>query len=747
MILVAVGCTKTAPAPPPPTPTPAAVAAPAPVATTIDEARALRRAGKPELYQQGLHDLAKSADPVVHRRALALLALEQYDAMSATPHPASGERVPKGGEGRWDEVFGALTRAAEANAAAAPFLRLRMIDVEEQRGNFASAAAVASEIIATAPDSSAATVARLRLPALFARAGDMPAAEAAYAQVAAIAIDELTEPDFVAMAKGLAKAGREDLATAIRMRLLTQFPNGRFTEDTYDHVAESLLDRVPYDQAFDIAAKLARNDRYDRFFDLMTRLERRYPNAATTDAFRALRWRSLFNSREYTRLLSETANVKLADPAMVLLRARAAWRDDQPQLFLAGLRQLEKDFPASAQATEAKVLRAKYYVTDALDYDQSIRNLTAAIDAGALGNDAENLWTLAWTLTKAGRSAEALAVMDRYIAAYPDADYTSNSLFWSGKLLERLGRTEERNGRFGQLIEKYPYSYYSYRARQIMNAGPALPPAQTGQTGPAGEPALRPTFPDLQAQVIAANEPRLAVVEELRALDLQREAAREMKLAAAAHPDNLGLAFMLADIYVEGGEPFKANGVLQRRFREFVRHGGANIPPRFWEILFPLNYWENIRTEAERRGVDPYLMASIIRQESGFEPTTVSNAGAVGLMQIMPAEASRIAEKGGLAEVTRETLFDPSVNIAVGAAEYRQKLDLMNGNDVLAIAAYNAGEDAVGRWLSQTPIDDLDTFVESIPYAETRLYVKTVTRNRFEYRRIYAAGSGQVARN
>lgn len=722
VIAVAAGCAKTAPAPPPPAPSPVAAAAPAPVATTIDEARALRRAGKLDLYEQGLHDLARSGDPVVHRRALALLALQQYDAK------------------RWDEAFGSLTRAAEANAAAAPFLRLRMIDVEEQRGNFAGAAAVASEIIATAPDSSAATVARLRLPALFARAGDMPAAEASYAQVAAIAIDELTEPDFVALAKGLAKAGREDLATAIRMRLLTQFPNGRFTEDTYDHVAESLLDRVPYDQAFDIATKLARNDRYDRFFDLMTRIGKRYPNAATTDAFRALRWRSLFNSREYTQLLNETANVKLADPALVLLRARAAWRDDQPQLFLAGLKQLEKDFPASSQAIEAKVLRAKYYVTDALDYDQSIRNLSAAIDAGALGTDAENLWTLAWTLTKAGRSEEALAVMERYIAAYPDADYTSNSLFWSGKILERLGHIEERNARFARLIEQYPYSYYSYRARQIMtpNVGPA-------SAGPDGlKPVVR--FPDLDAQVAAANEPRLAVVDELRALDLQREAAREMKLAAAAHPDNLGLAFMLADIYVEGGEPFKANGVLQRRFREFVRHGGANIPPRFWEILFPLNYWENIRTEAGRRGVDPYLMASIIRQESGFEPTTVSNAGAVGLMQIMPAEASRIAQKGGLAEVTRETLFDPSVNIAVGAAEYRQKLDLMNGNDVLAIAAYNAGEDAVGRWLAQTPIDDLDTFVESIPYAETRLYVKTVTRNRFEYRRIYGEGSAQLAR-
>ncbi|MBV9496348.1 MAG: transglycosylase SLT domain-containing protein [Acidobacteria bacterium] len=715
LLLLGCACAKTTtPAPPSAAPAPVVALEPAsPPVTTLEEARALRIAGKLDLYEAGLHELAKSQDPVVHRRALALLALQHYDAK------------------RWDDAFGSLTRAAGTDGPVAPFLRLRLVDVEMQRGNFANAAAVASEIIATAPDSSAATVARLRLPALFARVGDVPATEAAYAQAAPIAIDELTEPDFVALAKGLAAANRNDLAVAIRMRLLTQFPNGRFTEDTYDRVAEGLLDRVPYDAAFDIATKLARNDRYDRFFDLMRRLEARYPNAAQTDAFRALRWRSQFNSRQYTQLLKETANVKLTDPALVMLRARAAWRDDQPQIFLAGLKQLEKDFPTSAQATEAKVLRAKYYVSDVVNYDESVRNLSAAIDAGALGTDAENLWTLSWTLTKAGRFDEALAVMDRYIAAYPDADYTSNALFWSGKIFDRLGRTAERDARFRRLIELYPFSYYSYRARQIANVSV---PATPGQR-----------FPDLAADVAAVNEPRLAVVDELRALELHREAAREMKLAAASHPDNLGLAFMLADIYVEGGEPFKANGVLQRRFREFVRHGGENIPARFWEILFPLNYWENIRAEAARRNVDPYLMASIIRQESGFEPTTVSNAGAVGLMQIMPAEAASIAQKGGMATVTRETLFDPTVNIAVGAAEYRQKLDLMNGNDVLAIAAYNAGEEAVGRWLAATPIDDLDTFVESIPFAETRLYVKTVTRNRFEYKRIYGADSPQTA--
>jgi len=117
----------------------------------------------------------------------------------------------------------------------------------------------------------------------------------------------------------------------------------------------------------------------------------------------------------------------------------------------------------------------------------------------------------------------------------------------------------------------------------------------------------------------------------------------------------------------------------------------------------------------------------------------VSNADAIGIMQIMPAEAASIATRAGLPPPTREQLFDPKLNIAIGVAEFSQKLATEHGNTTLAIAAYNAGEEPVGRWIAQTPIDDEDLFVESIPFAETRLYVKTVSRNRFEYRRIYEA--------
>ena len=106
-------------------------------------------------------------------------------------------------------------------------------------------------------------------------------------------------------------------------------------------------------------------------------------------------------------------------------------------------------------------------------------------------------------------------------------------------------------------------------------------------------------------------------------------------------------------------------------------------------------------------------------------------------MQIMPQEAATIATSAALPPPTREELFDPRVNIAVGVAEYSQKLSVLNSNPILAIAAYNAGTDTVGKWIAQTPVDDMDLFVEAIPYAETRLYVKSVSRNRFEYRRIY----------
>jgi soluble lytic murein transglycosylase len=625
---------------------------------------------------------------------------------------------------QYDAAVPALADAARAYPEVAPFLRLRIVEAEIARGHFPEAAAIASEIVALT-DTSAATVARLRLPAIYAQLGDAAATDAAWQQASQLAIDELTEADFVAMATALAKAGRNDLAAKTRMRLLNDYTSGRYTEQTFDFLTAE-IDALPVAEKIALAAKLSRANRYDEALELFGKIPGSAPEA------RATRLRALFNSRKYGQLLEETKDVQLGDPSLILLRARAAWRDDKPQEFLAGLDAVEKQFPDSKEAGEAKIARAKYYSTDVIDYAKAIDNLTKAIDGGLAGGDGENVWTLGWTYTLWGRYDDALKVFDRYIRSYPDGDWKTNSLFWSAKIHDKLGRAQERDAKAQQIVDEFPFSYYAYRAKELWPASVVNRRVPTANT-----------FPDLEAELAKITEPRFDLVDALQDVGLYRAAAREMKVLAARYASNPGVQFLLADVYVRGGEPFKANTVLQRQFRPFVRHGGANIPPRFWQILFPLAYWEKLQEEGQRRGVDPYLLASITRQESGFEPSTVSNAGAVGLMQIMPEEASRIAAAGGLGEITRESLFHPETNIAVGAAEYSQKLEVMNGNHVLAIASYNAGEKAVGTWLEKTPVDDLDLFVESIPYAETRLYVKTVTRNRFEYRRIYESAAQQ----
>jgi len=683
--LFTITCGRSTPAPPPPQPAPVAVTEPA-LPATVDEARQLKTTD-PATYERALKAIATP-------RALALLGLYQFD------------------QKRWDDAIATLTQAADAFPSVAPFLRLRIVETEQQRGNSANAINAAQQIIAT--DTSATTIARIRLPALYAQAGDATSADNAYRQIASMPFDELSEAEFVDLAAKLDKSGRQDLATAIRMRLLNEYPQSRFTEKTFDQ-AGAALDTLSLDDTSALAAKLAQHDHYDEALELLERAAKRFPEATTSATYRNVKLRALFNSRHYTELLAETAKNHL-DAAQMLLRARAAWRAGDATTFLAGLDQTEEKFPESREAIEAKLLRAKYFTTDETNYDAAIQNLQEAIAAGAIGNDGENVWTLGWTYILAGKDDDALRIFDQYLHDFPDGDYRTNSLFWSGKIYAKRGQMNERDTRFRQLIAEYPYSYYAYRAKEIAGIADVPPP-------------VAPVFPDVTADV--------PLVDDLVSIDLMRDATREMKLAAAAHPENLGLAFMLADLYVHAGEPFKANGVLQRRFREFVRHGGANIPDRFWQILFPLNHWETIKTEAAKRNVDPYLLASIIRQESGFEPSTISNAGAVGLMQIMPAEADQIATRAGIEGVTREKLFDPDINIAVGAAEFAQKLETMQGRPVLAIAAYNAGETAVNAWVAKTSPDDVDFFVESIPYAETRLYVKTVTRNRNEYRRIY----------
>ena len=166
---------------------------------------------------------------------------------------------------------------------------------------------------------------------------------------------------------------------------------------------------------------------------------------------------------------------------------------------------------------------------------------------------------------------------------------------------------------------------------------------------------------------------------------------------------------------------------------------GRPLTLALWTALYPEGQWAPIAQAAGRTGVDPYLVAGVIREESRFDPTALSSAGAFGLMQLMPGTAQGAARNAGVAPPDSRTLADPQTNVLLGTVVLSELLKQFGRVD-LAVAAYNAGPAAVGRWMAQRPGMDPASFVEEIPYQETRDYVKTVLESAAVYRWLYRDG-------
>jgi soluble lytic murein transglycosylase len=154
------------------------------------------------------------------------------------------------------------------------------------------------------------------------------------------------------------------------------------------------------------------------------------------------------------------------------------------------------------------------------------------------------------------------------------------------------------------------------------------------------------------------------------------------------------------------------------------------------EVSLPLRHEDIIRQQSEEKGLDPALVAGIIYAESRFRDQT-SHAGARGLMQITPATADYIAQKSGGTKFEQGDLADPQINISYGSWYLRYLLGRYDGNEVLALCAYNGGEGNVDRWLREAHVADTAFTLERVPFSETREYVRRVLSARADYRKEY----------
>ena len=395
--------------------------------------------------------------------------------------------------------------------------------------------------------------------------------------------------------------------------------------------------------------------------------------------------------------------------------------------------QMIQRFPTSRWLEEALYSGGNMYLLKH-DATQAIYHYTKLVELFPNSTYAPSShWRAAWLNYRTRNYSEAARLMDEQIVHYAGGSEIPDALYWRGRIYE----DEEHNfaqaaNYYRSLTEVYPDYYYSLLARQrlaVLGKQPTIPPApplSAAQKGP--EPDLTGELPENDTHLIKARLLANAALNEYIGPEIH----------ASPTSDEWG-ALAQAEIFVSYGEYTRALQSMKHSGISFYTVPMDQVPVIYWHLLFPQPYWKEVVADAGNNGLDPYLVASLIRQESEFNAGAVSPKSAYGLMQLLPSVGKSMAKKRGMKGFTTKQLLDPSVNLELGTTNLKQVLDRFGGQAEYALAAYNAGDTPVRQWLASNDYKDVPEFVESIPYTETREYVQSILRNREMYRALYPA--------
>ena len=420
------------------------------------------------------------------------------------------------------------------------------------------------------------------------------------------------------------------------------------------------------------------------------------------------------------------------------LLGQFAWSASDNDAFYRTVNELRQAAPSSPWLEQALLSAANLHLVHH-EYDQALDTFREIHQRFPNGTRASyEHWKAAWLTFRQGRTEDAKKAFEEQIAVYPNGAETSAALYWRARLAEEDNQPLMARAFYQKLSDRYRNFYYAEMGRQRMkHLPPAAPDATTQYALLDRVPAL-----DSASKVKDAEPPRdelhVQKAELLGNGGLVDFAVRELQAAAAATPDggSWGPA-ETAQLYDETGHYDQAIELMKHSAPNYFALDIPDLPRKYWEALFPKAFWNDLKRSAAANSLDPYLVASLIRQESEFNPNAVSRANAVGLMQLLPKTGKQVAKEVKLQRYSASQLYTPAVNLQLGTRYFRGMVDKFGGSFEYALAAYNAGSDRVDEWLSQGKYRDPQEFVESIPFTETREYVQAILRNASVYKQIY----------
>jgi soluble lytic murein transglycosylase len=327
---------------------------------------------------------------------------------------------------------------------------------------------------------------------------------------------------------------------------------------------------------------------------------------------------------------------------------------------------------------------------------------------------------------------------------FPASENAPAALYFLGRLAEASKDWPAARIYYGEVVREYPNYYYNALARDRL-ASDRLDAAKDVAAAPpsnASEFLRSIAFPQRsRIRSFIPNATAQSRIERSRMLSstgLDDWADIELRYAAQYEDQPHVMGLELASIANRHAEPDQAMRYLKRYASDYLYLPLDSAPPEFWKLAFPIPYRADLERYAKQNGLDPYLMAALIRQESEFNPKAISKANARGLTQIMPATGRELSRRLQMRPYSTARLFQPTVSLQLGSYYLKSVAASLGGRWEAALAAYNAGLTRANAWLTWGDFQEPAEFVETVPFSQTRNYVQVVLRNADMYRRLYA---------
>lgn len=350
-------------------------------------------------------------------------------------------------------------------------------------------------------------------------------------------------------------------------------------------------------------------------------------------------------------------------------------------------------------------------------------------------------WKVAWDAYLNNKPERAMLLREQ-VERYADDSRAGTALYFLGRIAEANGKYGEARAYYDRVSEQFPHYFYAVLSRQQIRD-------QVAAATPDDDAVMWladvdwPEHRDLSAtEPNAATEQRIKRARLLMGAGLPDVAESELRFGAKNENEQPQLLAM--ELAQSAESAFRALRVMKSFSADYLSLPLDKAPVKFWQMLFPLPYKDDVFATARASGLDPFDVAALIRQESEFNPAAKSRANAYGLMQLIPSTGRMVGRQQGMGPVSTGLLLNPGVSIKLGTEYLRQQLSSWDGDLFRTLAAYNAGPGRVREWLAWSNYREPAEFVENIPFTETREYIQAVLRNADIYRELYAKKNAPI---